>query len=379
MPPRRNAAMLPPGSVIGIFGGGQLGRMLAIAAAEMGMACHIYAEEEDSPAAGVAPLHTRAGYDDLAAVGDFARNVDVITYEFENIPLETLQRAAEICPVLPSARSLEITRDRLTEKRFLREQGLATAPFAAFASEEDLQNALGEIGLPAIVKTRRLGYDGKGQYLLRQSTEVAAALAAIGDVPAIVEGVVNFSGEASVVLARSEAGEIRCFDVIATRHEGGILRRAECPAGLHPALEAQAQDMACSVADALGHVGVLAVEFFLLSEAREGQGAQERLLVNEIAPRVHNSGHWTPEVCPASQFEQHIRAICGWPLGDARRYGAAVMVNLIGADTESWAEHAAAPDTRLHLYGKREIRAGRKMGHIVRVFRGDGADGGGGG
>ena len=372
MPPERGGAMLPPGGALGILGGGQLGRMLALAAAEMGMACHVCSEEEDPPAAQVAHRHTRLRLDDPAAVRDFARSVDVLTYEFENIPLEALLQAAEIRPLHPSAHSLETTRDRLTEKNFLRQQGLATAPFAAFEGEAGLRRALGEVGLPAIVKTRRLGYDGKGQRRLRRDGDIPAALAALAGAPAIVEGVVDFAMEAAALLARDGAGDMRCFDIVATRHEGGILRRAECPAGMHAALEARAREVARRIAGALGHVGVLAVEFFLLGDPKDGADAESRLLVNEIAPRVHNSGHWTREACLVSQFEQHIRAVCGWPLGDPARHSAAEMVNLIGEEAKLWADHAAAPDTRLHLYGKREIRPGRKMGHLVRLLRGPG-------
>ena len=369
MPAGQGAAPLPPGSTVGILGGGQLGRMLALAAAGMGMSCHVCAEEEDPPAAQVAHRHTRARLDDDAAVRAFARSVDVLTYEFENIPLAALRQAGEICPLRPSAQSLETTRDRLTEKDFLRRQGLATAPFAAFDGEQGLRRALGEVGLPAIAKTRRLGYDGKGQHRLHRAADIAAVLAALAGAPAIVEGVVDFGAEAAVVLARDGAGNMRCFDVVATRHEGGILRRAQCPAGLHPALEGRARDMAAAVAGALGHVGVLAVEFFLLGDPKDGADAENRLLVNEIAPRVHNSGHWTREACLVSQFEQHIRAVCGWPLGDPARHSDAEMVNLIGDEAELWADHAAAPGAGLHLYGKREIRPGRKMGHLVRLRR----------
>ena len=367
MPAGQGAAMLPPGSIVGILGGGQLGRMLALAAAELGMACHIFAEEENPPAAQTAQRHIRARFDDAAAVGGFAQGVDVLTYEFENIPLETLQQAAEIRPLRPSVHSLETTRDRLTEKIFLCRQGFATAPFAAFNSADGLKNALGEVGLPAIAKTRRLGYDGKGQHRLRREDDIPAVLEALAGAPAIVEGVVDFTAEAAVVLARADSGEVRCFDVTATSHEAGILRRAHCPAGLHPALEKRAQEMAAGIAEALGHVGVLAVEFFLLGAPEDGGDAESRLLVNEIAPRVHNSGHWTRQACLASQFEQHIRAVCGWPLAQPSRHSDAEMVNLIGEEAESWERHAAEAGASVHLYGKKEARPGRKMGHLVRL------------
>ena len=363
--------ILPPGSVVGILGGGQLGRMLGIAAAELGLRCHVFAPEEDAPAAQTANQHTRAGFEDIAALKKFAKGVDVLTYEFENIPSAPVKEAAKFCDLRPSLKSLEITQDRLLEKNFVREQGLSTAVFAPVNSDETWHKALEEIDVPAILKTRRWGYDGKRQLVMGNREEVAAAapfaivtFARQGKVPSILEGFVDFSTECSVVLVRGMDGETRCFDVIATYHEEGILRRAECPAPMHPTLQARAQKDAIAIAEALEHVGVMTVEFFLVGDPNDKNA---KLLVNEIAPRVHNSGHWTREACVASQFEQHIRAICGWPLGDVTRHSDAEMINLLGDDANAWQSHAGEDNTSLHLYGKAEAREGRKMGHVVRI------------
>ena len=372
--------ILPPGSVVGILGGGQLGRMLGIAAAELGLRCHVFAPEKDPPTAQTANKHTRADYNNIDALKKFVSGVDVLTYEFENIPVKPVREAAKLCPLRPSLKSLQTTQDRKSEKEFVQELGLSTAVFASVAKgmgwKQFLENirfpliikkrrlSYKDIEFPAIVKTRQWGYDGKGQVLVHRLEGVDDAYASIGRVPAIAEKAVDFSMECSVVLARGMDGETRCFDVIATYHEEGILRRAVCPAPMHPTLQQRAQKDAIEIAKALGHVGVLTVEFFLVGDSNDENA---ELLVNEIAPRVHNSGHWTREACITSQFEQHIRAICGWPLGDVTRHSDAEMINLLGDDANEWKTHAGEENTSLHLYGKGEARPGRKMGHVVRI------------
>lgn len=356
---------LPPSSTIGILGGGQLGRMLAIAAAEMGMRAHIFAPESEPPAAAVAHAHTRAAFTDAPALRAFAAATDTITYEFENIPPDALRDIAVDTPLRPSLRSLEMTQDRLAEKQFLNALHLPTAPFAPFADAASLAEALHTTGLPAIVKTRRLGYDGKGQYRLRSEADIPAALHALNGQDAIAEGVVDFSAECALALARREDAATAAFPLTETFHENGILRRALAPADMHPALQARAEEMTAAIADALGHIGVLTAEFFLLGERQSGANAAARLLVNEVAPRVHNSAHWTLEACAVSQFAQHIRAVSGWPLGETRARFPVEMRNLLGDESADWRALAAAPDASLHLYGKAESRPGRKMGHIT--------------
>lgn len=348
--------------IVGILGGGQLGRMLAVAAAELGLSCHIYCPDPESPAFAVAAARTVAPYDDEAALTEFASSVDVVTYEFENIPAATVEFLGLHRPVLPGARSLAVSQDRLAEKQLMTELGIAVPAFAPVATLSEIYSALGRTGRPAILKTRRLGYDGKGQALVRAGDDPVPAWRAIGEVPAILEAFVPFSREVSVILARARDGEIRAWDVTENRHKSGILDTSTVPAGVTPLIAARAVAVAEQVAVALGHVGVLAVEMFVVGD---GDGA--RLMVNEIAPRVHNSGHWTADAAYCSQFEQHIRAICGWPLGDSERHSDVVMVNLIGDDAARWRELAAEPGARLHLYGKAEARPGRKMGHVNRV------------
>ena len=337
-------AIVPPGGTIGILGGGQLGRMLALAAARLGLKCHIYSPEEDAPAFQVAAAHTRGSFDDIAALEGFARACDVVTFEFENVPAETIER---IGPVFPSAATLRITQDRFEEKSFVNALGLKTAPFRKVDGPADGSG---------ILKTRRLGYDGKGQAKVADAREIAAAYARFHSAPCILEGFVDFAFEASVIAARGRDGAFAAYDPPENLHENHILRRSTVPSRLSAAQVAEAKDIARKIADALDYVGVLAVELFV---ARDGQ-----LLVNEIAPRVHNSGHWTIEACAISQFEQHIRAVAGWPLGDASRHSDAAMENLIGDEVAAWRK-LAANGGALHLYGKSEIRAGRKMGHVT--------------
>jgi len=352
---------LPPGSTIGILGGGQLGRMLILAASRLGFKCHVYTDVP-GPACDVAAAWTIGAYDDQAKVEEFTRTVDVVTYEFENVPVATAEAAQRIKPVRPGPKSLEVSQDRLTEKRFVSELGIPIAPFASVQSVGDLESAIDNIGLPAILKTRRLGYDGKGQVRIENRDEVASAFESIGRTPAVLEGFVRFDCEVSVIAVRSGAGETRCYDVPTNGHKDGILRRSTVPSGLPAAHLARARQIAETIAGALGHVGVLSVEMFHVPDSDS-----EPLIVNEMAPRVHNTGHWTIDACPVSQFENHIRAIAGWPLGTSERHSDAQMDNLIGAEVEPWRELAAQEGLCVHIYGKGEARPGRKMGHITRI------------
>jgi 5-(carboxyamino)imidazole ribonucleotide synthase len=356
---------LPPGSRIGILGGGQLGRMLALAAAELGFDVDVFCPDEDCPAGRVCRAHWRAAYEDLDTVRAFAKGVDALTFEFENIPVATVEAAASVRPVRPGARSLELTQDRLIEKQFLRGLGLATAPFAAVDTVADLGAAAASLGVPAILKTRRFGYDGKGQVLLREAgaAALAAAYAGVGARASILEGFVPFTREVSVVLGRSLTGQTLAWDLPENVHAGGTLRTSRVPAAVPAALAAEAVRQAEVIAHALGHVGVLAVEFFVV-----GEGAAAHLIVNEIAPRVHNSGHWTPDACATGQFAQHIRLVAGWPLAPVTRHADVEMHNLLGSDIHGWRALALDPAVRLHLYGKHEVREGRKMGHATRVL-----------
>ncbi|ODN68435.1 5-(carboxyamino)imidazole ribonucleotide synthase [Methylobrevis pamukkalensis] len=354
---------LPPGSVIGILGGGQLGRMIALAAARLGFDCHVYCPEPDSPAFRVAARHTVAAYDDAEALAAFAEAVDVVTYEFENVPAETAALLAARRPLFPDARALAITQDRIAEKTFLREAGVDVAPFAAVDTEAELDAAIAVTGLPAILKTRRFGYDGKGQAKVASRVEAAEALARLGQ-GCILEGLVPFALEVSAIVVRGAAGGTAVYDIGENRHANHILDETIVPAPVAAATAAAARDLGVAIADHLGYVGVLGVEIFVVRD-----GAGERLLVNELAPRVHNSGHWTEDGAVTSQFENHVRAIAGWPLGSVTRHGTVTMKNLIGDAAADYAAIVADPDARLHLYGKREARPGRKMGHLNRVVR----------
>jgi 5-(carboxyamino)imidazole ribonucleotide synthase len=356
--------ILSPGATIGILGGGQLGRMLAIAALKVGLRTHIFAPEPESPAFDAAAARTIAAYGDEKALADFAEAVDLVTYEFENVPIATVEFLAERLPVRPGARALALTQDRLTEKSFLRDLGLKTASFVGVEDAGALARAVAELGRPAILKTRRFGYDGKGQSLIREGSNVGAVHRALGSAPMILEGFVAFEREASVVAARSLEGEIVPYDLSENEHEHHILARTRAPARVGAETEVEARRIASTILEALDYVGVLAVELFV---TRDRQG-REGVVVNEIAPRVHNSAHWTLEGAQTSQFEQHIRAIAGWPLGAPSRRGRVEMHNLIGEDAAEWRDILAQPDLCLHLYGKLEIRPGRKMGHVTRVF-----------
>ncbi|MBY6153977.1 5-(carboxyamino)imidazole ribonucleotide synthase [Vannielia litorea] len=348
---------LAPGSVIGILGGGQLGRMLSVAAARLGYKAHIF-EPGAAPAGDVAARVTTAGYDDVDALRAFAESVDVITYEFENIPTAALDTLEAIRPIRPGREALRVSQDRLTEKEFLRGLGLETAPFAPVASEEEMAAAVAEIGAPSILKTRRLGYDGKGQARLASAEDAPVAWAAMEGAEAVLEGFVNFSLEVSVIAARGLTGEVVCFDLGENVHKSGILATTTVPAKIPPRLSTDAALMAGKILNALDYVGVMGVELFVTPGA---------LIVNEIAPRVHNSGHWTQNGCAVDQFEQHIRAVAGWPLGDGKRHSDVEMENLIGDDIDRVPQIAREPHAAVHLYGKAEARPGRKMGHVNRV------------
>ena len=353
--------MIAPGATIGILGGGQLGRMLAMAAAQLGYRCHVYAPEAHSVAAEVSAEWTRAAWDDAKAMAGFAGACDVITYEFENVPVAPLAHLGDV-PLWPRAHALETAQDRLVEKTFVATLGGRTAPFAAVDDAADLTAAIARIGAPGILKTRRDGYDGKGQWRIMLPGD-AAALALPAGTPLIYEGFVAFEHEFSVILARGLDGVIRFWDSAENVHVGGILDTCSVPAA--PAIDAQveaARDLSRRIAEALGYVGVMAVEFFATDDGP---------VFNEMAPRVHNSGHWTIEGALTSQFENHIRAICGLPLGDtALAARSVVMRNLIGAQADDWVAILSDPANHLHLYGKGESRPGRKMGHVTRLETG---------
>ncbi|MBL4864454.1 MAG: 5-(carboxyamino)imidazole ribonucleotide synthase [Rhodobiaceae bacterium] len=356
-----DSEILAPGSTIGILGGGQLGRMLALAAAELGLRVHIYTPEETSPASEVADAATCAAYDDASALENFATTVDVITYEFENVPGETARILNEHAPVRPSPKALAVSQDRLDEKQFLASLGVAVAPFARVDTVVDLTSALEALGSPAVLKTRRFGYDGKGQVKINHRDEAATAIEAIAGAPAILEAFIPFEKEVSVIVARSQDGTVAAYDVGENVHTNHILHTTTVPADMDADVAKGALEIAEKIAHGLDYVGVMGVEFFVLPATTDGP----RLCVNEFAPRVHNSGHWTSDACVVGQFEQHIRAICNWPLGNPQRHSNAVMTNLIGQEALDWQTHAAQSGRALHLYGKHEARPGRKMGHVT--------------
>jgi 5-(carboxyamino)imidazole ribonucleotide synthase len=349
---------LPPGSTIGILGGGQLGRMLALAAARLGLKCHIY-NDVPGPACDVAAAATLAPFDDEAKLKSFAGSVSAVTYEFENVPVAAAAAVERLAPVRPGLKALQVSQDRLAEKQFVSDLGLPVAPFAAVDGTHDFEAATRIVPLPAILKTRRMGYDGKGQARVKAAAELSAKHAEIGSAPATLEAVVDFQCEVSVLLVRGLDGTTRFYDMPVNRHEGGILRTSTVPCDLPAPHQTRAREIAQTIAAALDYVGVLAVEMFYTGDAGEP------LIVNEFAPRVHNSGHWTLDACPVSQFENHMRAIAGWPLGTTERHSDARMQNLIGDEADDWARLAADPGACLHLYGKGEPRPGRKMGHVT--------------
>jgi len=348
---------LAPGGTVGIIGGGQLGRMLALAASRLGLKTSIYNDTADAPAFHVTPRAMAGAYDDLQKLAAFADACDVVTFEFENLPAHAIAHLGEHVPVRPGAHALAVTQDRLSEKTFVEKLGLKTAPFFEVSSADQAREAFSRIGSKAIIKTRRFGYDGKGQAKVTSADDTARAFESFKGAPAILEGFVDFSYEASVVAARGADGSFLAYDPPENEHENHILRRSTVPSRLSRAQVEEAKTIARKIADALDYVGVLAVELFV--------GTDGALLVNEVAPRVHNTGHWTIEACQCSQFEQHIRAVAGWPLGDPSRHADAVMENIIGAEADAW--EALARTGALHLYGKAEARPGRKMGHVTRL------------
>jgi 5-(carboxyamino)imidazole ribonucleotide synthase len=359
-----NRTRLQPGDTIGILGGGQLGRMLALAAARLGLQCLVFAPEPDSPAFQVTAEPIIAAYDDHDALRAFAGRIRAATYEFENVPAETVAFLEKLVPVRPGSKALGIAQDRINEKQLAREIGAMTADFADIPSEDALRKMLPQIGLPAILKTRRFGYDGKGQVRISSEAESASAYAAMRGQPAILERMVAFQSEISVIAARDINGTFAAFDVTENEHRNGILHRSIAPARIKPNAAAEAIDIARRLGEAMDYIGVFAVEFFAEDFSR-----REVIRVNEIAPRVHNSGHWTQDGAATSQFEQHIRAVAGWPLGaTTMRASGAEMINLIGEDALAWQNLVAEPGAYLHLYGKAEVRAGRKMGHVNRLL-----------
>lgn len=359
---KRALEPLSTGSVIGILGGGQLGRMLALAAARFGYRCHVFTAEIDAPAAQVCDQTTIAEWSDAAALASFARGCDVVTYEFENIPVDAARLVSRNSTLRPGPDVLAICQDRIAEKTFLLRVGVPTTRWAAVENSDALAPAVATIGRPAVLKSARLGYDGKGQVSIRGETDLATAWADMagdsGEI-GVLEAWVDFTTEISVVVARSVAGEMVTYVPVENQHEHHILRRTVAPAGVSPLVAQHADDIARRIAQALDLIGVLAVEMFV--------GPDGEVLVNELAPRPHNSGHWTIDACAVSQFEQCVRAIAGLPLGPTERHADAVMENLLGEEIESWQTHVADPDARVHLYGKGEARAGRKMGHVTRL------------
>jgi 5-(carboxyamino)imidazole ribonucleotide synthase len=353
---------LKPGDTIGILGGGQLGRMLALAAARLGLKTQVFAPDPDSPAFDVVQNATCAEYADVEALEVFASDVDVITYEFENIPSSTALILSARRPVLPDPKVLETTQDRLAEKDFVTSLGIATARYADVSSAQDLKAAMARIGLPAVLKTRRFGYDGKGQAVVRAGDDPEAVWTDLETRSAILEAFVPFEREISVIAARGAGGEVVCYDVTENEHRNHILKFSHAPARIPDALAANARAIAEKIATALDYVGVLGVEMFVVPGA-DGPG----LLVNEIAPRVHNSGHWTLDGASVSQFEQHVRAIAGWPLGRPLRHGDVTMTNLIGDEILDYGQWLTKPGATVHLYGKGAPRPGRKMGHVTEV------------
>ena len=352
---------LAAGSMIGMLGGGQLARMMCMAAARLGYRTTIFDPDADAPAAQVANLHLAAAYGDEAALAAFARSCDVVTYEFENVPVAAAQLIESITPVRPGPKALESAQDRLIEKSFINAAGIPTAPFIAIDDDETLKRALAAQNGNGVLKTRRMGYDGKGQRVFRSAgpDDVMGIYAAMGSVPLILEGLIAFEREVSVIAARGQDGDIAIFDLAENVHRNGILHTSTVPARLKPQTVAAAEQAARAILEALSYVGVIGIEFFVLADGS--------LIANEIAPRVHNSGHWTEAACVISQFEQHVRAVVGLPLGNPGRHSDCVMQNLIGEDIHRLHALAAEPGVLVHHYGKNDVRAGRKMGHFTRL------------
>jgi 5-(carboxyamino)imidazole ribonucleotide synthase len=355
---------VPQGSVIGILGGGQLGRMTAMAASRLGYSCHIFCPNRDEPAVAVTSQHSFASFDDRTALQAFAAAVDVVTLEWENVPVEALDILAPLVEVHPGGAVLRVAQDREQEKTFARQIGLSTADFAIVHSAEDLRDALSRISPPAILKSTRMGYDGKGQVRMMPDTDPAVAWREMGGVVGILEAFVDFTSEISVIVARRADGQMICYPAVQNTHRNGILAETKAPAEIDDSLANEAEQAARLFAERLQVVGLLAVEMFVLPQP-DTQG--RHILINEIAPRPHNSGHWTIDACACDQFEQLVRAVCGLPLGDTRPHSRAVMQNLIGEDVSRWPDLLREPQTCVHLYGKTEVKPGRKMGHVTRI------------
>ncbi len=350
--------VLAPGATIGILGGGQLGRMMAVAASRLGLNVHIYSPSVDCPAACVAETVSVGAFDDTHSVLAFAKSCDAVTYEFENVPAVSAKAASSVAPLRPSARALDVSQDRLVEKSFLRAQvGVDVAGFEDINSVYDLKRAVKRLGLPCVLKTRRFGYDGKGQVIIRAEADIAAAWNSLSPAPCILEAFIPFAREVSIVAARGLDGQIAAYPLTENVHRNHILHTSTAPAAQD---DGSAAKIAAKILEQLDYVGVMGVEFFQMPDGR--------LIVNEIAPRVHNSGHWTQDAGCTDQFEQHIRAVAGWPLGDATPRHSVVMTNLIGDDVNAWAELAKKPGTRIHLYGKSDARPARKMGHVNQII-----------
>lgn len=355
---------LTPGSTIGILGGGQLGRMLALAAAQLGLQCHIFAPGSASPAFDVATYKTVADYADSDALKIFAQHVDVVTFEFENVPKSSLLKIAEYGKLtFPCVSALNIIQDRLLEKQYISGMGIPVAPFCNIETFEDLLQGVADIGVPAMLKTRRFGYDGKGQVKIDNQSTLAEAYGHTDQQPRILEAFVEYEKELSIIAVRGLDGSYKSYDTTENSHSQQILRQSHVPANISLNIKEQAIDITKKIAENMNYVGVIAVEFFYL-----GETAQQPLLVNEIAPRVHNSGHWTLDACLISQFENHIRAIAGWPLADTSRHSDAQMTNLIGEDVLDWTNIVEKENTKIHLYRKEKVKHGRKMGHVTQIF-----------
>lgn len=353
---------MPPGSVIGILGGGQLGRMTVLAAARLGYRCAIYCPEDDAPALDVSAIHIKGAWDDEEALAQFALAVDVVTLEWENIPLETLLFLQNHVPVCPNPDILRIAQDRRLEKAFAREQGIGTAAFSIIESEDSLRAALENLKGEGLLKAARMGYDGHGQVAVDRGTDPAEAWEQVGRVSSVLESFVDFAAEVSVIVARRADGVMRAYPPVRNIHKDHILAETLAPAPLPEAVLQEAGAEAMRLAERMGVVGLLAVEMFVL---KQPNGAGQMVIMNEMAPRPHNSGHWTIDACPCSQFEQLVRAICGLPLGDTTPHSRAVMRNLLGDEVNDWPRLLSDPRACVHLYGKKEIRKGRKMGHVT--------------
>ncbi|MEE2661769.1 MAG: 5-(carboxyamino)imidazole ribonucleotide synthase [Pseudomonadota bacterium] len=352
--------ILSPGATIGILGGGQLGRMIVLAAAQLGYKCHIFSPEPEAPAKDVSAATTTAPYDDPEALRAFAENSDVITFEFENIPDKSLELIADLAPIRPGVQALRISQDRSLEKSFLNEQCISTVAWSSITEAEKLDQAAAITGLPAILKSSRFGYDGKGQSTVTTIPNLQEAWTKMGGVPCVLEQICAFEREISVVVTRAADGQTEHYVPVDNVHRNKILHTSTAPTKLDQNTANEAVHIAKKVAEAIELIGLVAVEMFVLNN--------KEILVNEIAPRPHNSGHWTMDACLVSQFEQLVRAIVGLPLGRTKRHSNAVMTNLIGDDVESWYENLSDANSCLHLYGKKEPRKGRKMGHVTRLF-----------